>query len=182
MIDHTHKLIFIHIPKTAGTSIELSICGYDWFDEEYRNEKHITCEQARKIYTNNWEEYFKFSVVRNPWDMMVSWYKWRKLKCNYRDYLVNYNLHTQYVSTTKASDYLLDDDNKLQVDFVCRFENLQTDFETVCKKIGIKDVKLPHKNKTNNKHYTEYYDDETKQIVAEKYAKDIEYFGYKFGE
>lgn len=67
------------------------------------------------------------------------------------------------------------------MDFVGRFENLQEDFDYVCDRVRIKRKKLTHANKSKrDRDYRKYYDSETKEIVAKKYADDIGRFGYEF--
>ena len=151
------------------------------------------------IENSNAESYSKFSFVRNPWDRLVSIHHWEK-RFNKRNKMGN-EIHDSFKAFVKNIENLktgkLEDKNKKinswfkygsaynftkGSDFIGRFEQLQQDFYVVCNAIGIPPIELPHKNQTNHKHYTEYYDDETRDIVAEKYAKDIEYFGYEFGE
>lgn len=80
------------------------------------------------------------------------------------------------------TDWILDENGKLMVDWVGRFENLNQDHKKVMKKIGIENPpKLSHSRKSrNDRNYKKYYDEETKRIVDEIYKKDIEMFGYKF--
>lgn len=67
------------------------------------------------------------------------------------------------------------------VDFVGRYENLQEDFDKICERLGIERTTLKHQNKLNKrKNYKEYYDDETREMVAQKFAKEINSFGYEF--
>jgi len=73
MISHEHKCIFIHIPHTGGTSIEHTLVGENWFRID-PGTKHLDCKQAKAIYSKYWDSYFKFSVVRNPYDWVVALY------------------------------------------------------------------------------------------------------------
>ena len=75
---------------------------------------------------------------------------------------------------------LTDLDGNVIVDLVGRLECVQEDFSTMCNRIGLPDLKVPHKNKTKHEHYSVYYDDETREMVADLYRRDIEYFGYAF--
>ena len=169
------KFIFVHVTKTGGTSIQRAL--------NIRTD-HVPASKIReKVGKNKWSSYFKFSFVRNPFDKIVS-----QSHYNGSDFGFKNSTFKQYVKAWseghRISWYppfnLFYIDEKL--DFIGRFENLQEDFDIVCDKIGIARQQLPRANKSEHKHYTEYYDEETKQIVAEKHAKDIEYFGYKFGE
>jgi hypothetical protein len=194
MISHKHKFIFVHINKTGGTSIEVLLKRYS-----NKFKKHQSIIDLNKEASSN--DYFKFTFVRNSWDRFLSIYKYR-IKTNqtnlasnpasFKEWAKNiydknpkhYNAHNsqKLLMLSEQLDWITDIDGSINMDFIGRFENLQEDFNTVCDKIGILRQELPHYNKTKHKHYTEYYDDETREIVAEKYAKDIEYFGYKFGE
>jgi hypothetical protein len=195
MISHKHRYIFVHIPKCGGTSIEKLLLKIDGISlpegdrplkylakstgDEYllgRGRQHFTIRQ----YPEN--DYFRFAFVRNPWSRMVSEYAWRKRIYNYPD-----NAFRQFIldpPLSKSANHLwpqsrfLDD----EMDFIGRFENLQGDFDLVMKVLGLPRQQLTHENPTRHRPYSEYYDQETAAVIAERYRDDIDRFGYDFGQ
>jgi hypothetical protein len=165
-------------------------------------------EVKKELFANDikkFNSYFKFAFVRNPWERMVSYYefmckqvhktdsqKYDFVARNYTHYKQKCSLgFTKFIHEESVNQktnffgydqYYRDEHGKNLLNFIGKVENLQEDFSIICNKIGIPQQQLPHKNPTKHKHYTEYYNEETKQIVAEKFAKDIEYFNYEFGE
>ena len=139
------------------------------------------------------QDYFKFTFCRNPYSRVVSNY----IMCTTDESRINqicqFHNNPSSMSFSEFVEFICKYDNHhwqpqidfvygYDMDFIGKLENFEEDFNNVCDKIGILRQQLPHANKTKHKHYTEYYDDETRQIVAEKYAKDIEHFEYEFGE
>lgn len=136
-------------------------------------------------------EYFKFGFVRNPWSRAVSLYL-RKESIQMRDKMtfeefvnwINYSSDTCVHPSQKRNqlDWFLDEKGEVAVDFIGKFENLESDWQTIAEKIHADPV-LPHANRNSiskEKHYSEYYTDKTKEIIRKKFIVDVEKFGYDF--
>ena len=196
IISDSHNFVFVATTKTGSTSIEKHLNPYKSKHEITHLDDPYNKHCPLKIIYNKFpfiEDYFKFAIARNPFDWVVSWYFYRKTRLNenctedisFKEWLVDENssaYNIQGIGLTLSQYDIISCNKNIKIDFVGKFENLQEDFNTICDKIGIPKQQLPCKNKSKHKHYTEYYDDETREIVAEKYAKDIEYFGYEFGK
>lgn len=141
---------------------------------------------------------FKFAFVRNPWDLQVSSYHHIRrerpdLVADIQDFAgflrwkFDPGREPQYhadMSTVVQSDYLIDLHGNLIVDYVGRYECLAEDFETACRKIGIRAPKLPHRRRADDrrKDYRTYFDPASAELIAAHYQADIERFGYRFDD
>jgi chondroitin 4-sulfotransferase 11 len=141
---------------------------------------------------------YKFTCVRNPWERMISLYFYKSGKGRFNGWsrdsfieLVKGSRPAMKYLTTKGGGRLAKVlprqqrwkrifGIKPEVDFIIRFENLQSDFDKLCENIGISKVMLPHKNTSKRKNYIDYYDDELIEIVKELFIDDIQEFGYRF--
>ena len=156
----------------------------------------LTADHALACYYSpqKYKDYFKFAFVRNPWDRFVSgWYdKIYKnnafnLSASARAELKQFENFVSYYSkmniktcnTHFRSQCALIDLN--EVDYIGKFENFNEDLKEIFSNIGLPISQVPHKHKSSKKSsYQSYYTEETKQIIAELYQKDIQLFGYTF--
>ena len=190
MISHNQRFVFIHVPKAAGSSIEYALRQYSNTPVSFSSngnaileDKHKTAHEMKEALGPLWNSYFSFGVVRNPWERVVSNFLYllnidhpmTKGAKSPREWILNNN-----VWCYPAYNYLFIDE-KLAVNGLIRHETLQEDFNRICEAIEIENIELPHMNKTAGKHFTEYYDDESRDIIAQLFERDIYHFGYKFG-
>jgi len=158
---------------------------------KWRFTNKINPKNNLKVTIKQYHEYFKFTIVRNPWDRVFSAYKnimrdeshikllGIKKDLQFIDFVRNYAGNEFF--TMPAMEYLKNYNGEITMDHIGRFENLETDFKKICEKMELSNIKLPHKLNRNNKDsYRDFYDSETMQLVAEIYEEEIGLFGYQF--
>jgi len=202
VISDKYKCIFIHIPKTGGNSIEFALGGFeikngsDWNNDVHRRNdagkrfffdkrrRHWTWRQYQRCCPGKFGEYFKFAVVRNPFDALVSHLSWAREgnrpvipphwglgRC-----LLHNPLLFRHLSPSR---YICDAKGKLLVDQVIRFENLVEEWPAVAGKLGLPGT-LPHINKSERGSYRDYYSPVLRRLAERCFSRDLKRFDYSF--
>jgi hypothetical protein len=204
MISPDGRWIFVHIQKTGGNSIRYAL-GVELNDPH----KHFLALELKQLYGGPaWAQAFKFAFVRNPWDRLVSWWSFiddnrnssatSAAPNNFFAYVLRrartfeefISLCTDEIVDSDGRkcifrnqlDYLVGEDGTVMVDFIGRFERLQEGFDEVTSRLGVPAAKLPRINTSRHLTYADYYTADMARKVGRLYRRDIETFGYQFGE
>lgn len=209
MICDPYKFIFIHIPKTGGTSVKNNIFLKTVLPgkrskisfEDYCLSAHSSIKEYNIKFPERVSNYYKFSFVRNPWDKMLSYnffcnketderlkssflplihVKGEFTKVVHHLYKNRDNEHIKRYVTGPQLEWFENENGKILMDDIFRFENLDEGIDRICKKLIIKRTPLEKLNTTNHEHYSHYYDDTTINMIGEMFKRDIDYFGYTF--
>jgi hypothetical protein len=204
------KAIFLHIPKTGGISVE-ALFGIP--HKGGLNRFHVHSWKIKNQIPEIWKDYFTFTIVRNPWDRVVSCFFWimknieyveehhtekgikilpihvffDQFNSDFKEFLKYFKKHPRYTIRRNfhlqpQTNWIIDQSTgeELDIDFIGRFETLEEDVKKVCEELDLPFKRLPHKNKSNRKHYKKYYDDNTKKIIEDIYKEEIQLLGYEF--
>jgi hypothetical protein len=188
------RCLFVHVPKAAGTSV--ASCLFEC------KVGHITLRRYSLIFeAEAFREYFKFAVVRNPWDRLFSAFRYLKgpecleldrawanahlsgidtFERFVLDWLPRNNVDISYVHLVPQYRFLRLRGDAPAVDFLARFESLSQDFEHIRKRLGV-EASLSHLNRSSRPgDYRDAYTNEMKEIVGRVYRKDVAALGYVF--
>jgi hypothetical protein len=199
MLSITHLFLFVHIPKTAGNSLQNFLAPYSddeltsyrpWQDgverfelenKSYSTNKHSTLLEYRDVYPQElFERLLKFTVVRNTYERLISYYfsphrgkvAWNRAA--FLEFIKTINPIGSYIS---YSDQTLD--RAIQnFDSILRFEKIESDFQTLCLKLGLPKPELRVRNKSEHRESRSYYDEELLETVYERFKDEIDFFRF----
>lgn len=183
VISHKYKFIFIHVPKTGGSSF-MTRFSNNWKHLDKSDlvlGGHVPYTEIKKDYPEEWRSYYKVAFVRNPWDRAVSLWILRGGRTSFLEFLNKIkNLKGRKPKMLRTQTSYIGDGSEL--DFIGRFEFYQPTVYYLMGKLGFPLTKLKYIRITPNrtKDYAPHYVPGCRKLVTEIYKEDIKNFGYKF--
>lgn len=205
-VSHELKCLFVHIPKTAGTSIEAAL-GMHGEQEDVGlravagttedpgrlfggHLQYLTLKEIqRRLTVDVLRGYYKFTLVRNPWDRLVSEYAWisrgdgrqwaRGPVGTFEEFVRSRDYERVHRHGLAQVEFITGIDGHVGLDDVFRFEDLPAAWEEICGRLGRRRP-LEHRMRSDRGSYRDAYTAETREIVAQVYRRDIEVFEYEF--
>ena len=208
IVSHKHRFMFFAQPRTGTHAIREALQTHlgedDWQQQALTRtvslpipelarigHGHISLEQVQAYLPDEiWREYFKFAMVRNPYERYVSacsflnrgnpGYAGREAA--FMKTALTRQRFRRRVLVRPQTALLVNRAGIVGMDFVGRYERLQHDFDRACERIGIPARRLARRNVSHHADYRRYYDETLLQQVNDFYRADFEQFDYTMAE
>lgn len=177
----TYNVLFIHVPRTAGTSMETA--GEFLGSGGHMRAVDYYLFLKRRCRGIDWDGIFKFAFIRNPLDRFVSAYHYSKETRGdgfdgFDDFVHrmsswNNNYQKWPVHFRPQWWFLVGRDGDVLVDFIGRYEHLEHDWKHVCERVGVETAPLGHRLEGKHRYYEGYYVPETLSLVEQVYERDV---------
>jgi hypothetical protein len=204
LVSESHRFLFVHVQKTAGTSLTTSLAPHalspsgsrlnkllsdlglrrDWRRVFLR--KHASLRKAQEVLPAEvYGSVCKFAFVRNPWDRLLSWYHYVQATPSHADCQPGEpfaDFARRFIAKDRRSQWwmIVDRSGALGLDFVGRFEALEDDVARLGEKLGIAGLALPRAPGGKPRDYRPAFDDKLAEEVQQAWRTEIEAFGYRF--
>jgi hypothetical protein len=187
LADFLRRLIFFHIPKTAGRTVRGHLLSYAgsfanfWGETDGLDLAHLSVRESEVYLSRHFvERATKFCVIRNPYDRLYSAFKERQYAPTFREFVRDLYTRREFPLHCRPQHTFIYENGRLQIDRILRYEQLTNDLERLLIDFGYPLAVEPVEYASNHEtSYVHYYDGPSIEAVNHLFEKDFLLFGYQ---
>lgn len=204
IVSHRHRFVFVAVPRVATRALRqaltMQLDAMDWQQQNLfarhrlpvsdlaaAQHGHLSVRDIRpRLPEELWQSYLKFAFVRDPFERFVDTFLSLEAGDDPDPAVVAARMKRALATarfrrrrlTLPQTHFLIDEDGRVAMDFVGRFETLDASWHQLCTRLGLETVPLARRREPERRDWARYCDTELAGMIAEYYRDDLENFGY----